>query len=151
MHTNADTRGFMLLQHEAQLRTFGAYKTANPDWDLQSCSKGQIENYCKAFYRGNLSYARVETFDEKIHIMEHTSRRTQIRMMELHQTSCLDARSECAPEYQQMYEEKLAQDHKFVDTSKVKYHKYYENLFRFARKIPAHAIHTSSQIQALDQ
>ena len=54
-------------------------------------------------------------------------------------------RSECAPEYQQLYEEKLAQDHKFVDTSKVKYHWYYEKLFRFARKIPAHAIHTSSQ------
>jgi hypothetical protein len=24
--------------HEANLRTLGAYKTANPDWDVQSCS-----------------------------------------------------------------------------------------------------------------
>ena len=38
MQTNVDSRGFMLLQHEEQLRTFGAYKTANPDWDVQSCS-----------------------------------------------------------------------------------------------------------------
>ena len=65
MHTNVDSRGFMLLQHEAQLRTYGAYKTANPDWDVQSCSKGQMKNLFKAFDRGNLSYARVETFDEK--------------------------------------------------------------------------------------
>jgi hypothetical protein len=34
MHTNVDSRGFMLLQHEAQLRTCGAYKVANPDWDV---------------------------------------------------------------------------------------------------------------------
>jgi hypothetical protein len=91
MHTNVDSRGFMLLQHEEQLKTFGAYKSANPDWDVQSCSKGQMKNVFKAFDRGNLSYARVETLDEKILIMPHTSRRTQIRMMELHQTRCLDA------------------------------------------------------------
>ena len=65
MRDDTDMHGFMHLRDEGSLQTYGAYKTANLDWDVQSCSKKQMRNYLKTFDRGNLSYSCVETFEEK--------------------------------------------------------------------------------------
>jgi len=65
MRVDTDMHGFMHLRDEGSLQTYGAYKTANLDWDVQSCSKKQMRNYLKTFDRGNLSYSCVETFEEK--------------------------------------------------------------------------------------
>ena len=66
MRAGLDENGFMQLTSAESLETFGAYKTSNSDWDVQSCSQKQFQSYLRAFSNGNLSYSVVTTQEERL-------------------------------------------------------------------------------------
>jgi hypothetical protein len=66
MRVDTDEEGFMQLKTAGCLDTFGAFKTSNKDWDVQSCSAKQFRSYLRAFDNGNLSYTVVETSEERL-------------------------------------------------------------------------------------